>query len=128
MRFESHRTHHSGFVVSSGAIGAGRFSRPLDSILSPDAVDLDAELSHWRRHHRGLLIDRTGLRFGDYEPALKLGLDAYMRGHGRSFSDMEEELRGCYRRVRGVSRLDWDEARIVVAAACERLRLHRRAQ
>lgn len=96
-------------------------------LLSPDAVDLDRELGYWRSQYRHLTA-RGGLRFGDYEPAVKLGLDAYMRGHSRALADIEDELRVCYARVRGVARLDWDEARDVVSAACERVRAHRRAQ
>lgn len=96
-------------------------------LLSPDAIDLDSELGYWRRQYRHLTA-RGGLRFGDYEPAVKLGLDAYMRARGRALHDIEDELRIRYARVRGASRLDWDKARAVVFATCERLRAHRRAQ
>ncbi|MGO1068708.1 hypothetical protein [Lysobacter sp. CA199] len=127
MRFESHHPRRTDAPLSARGFGALGLRHPNDSILSPDALDLDSELSYWRNHYRGL-IDRPGLRFGDYEPAIKLGLDAYMRGHGRSLDEMEDELRACYKRVRALSRLDWDEARRVVAAACERVHRHRHAQ
>lgn len=92
--------------------------------LSPDAVDLDSELSYWRAHYR-LLFGRPGLRFSDYEPAVKLGLDAYVRGRIEGLPEAEDELRDRYRRVHGASRLEWDDARAVVAAACERVQRER---
>jgi hypothetical protein len=93
-----------------------------ESMLSLDVVDLDSEVAYWRSHYRGL-VPRPGLRYSDHEPAIKLGLDAYMRGHGRHIDEMHDELRDRYRRTRGGSRLDWDEARPVVAAAWRRLSL-----
>jgi hypothetical protein len=53
--------------------------------------------------------------------ALKLGLDAYLRGHGQDFDDMADALQLCYVRVRGNSRLDWNEALPVAMAAWTRL-------
>lgn len=90
------------------------------AMQSLDVIDMESELGYWRSHYRGL-SRCDGLRYSDYEPALKLGLDAYMRGHGRSIGDMEQELRDCYRRTRGGSRLDWDQAHSVVQAAWDRL-------
>lgn len=84
------------------------------------AVDLESELAYWRGHYRGL-IDDVNLRYSDHEPAVKLGLDAYVRGHGRPFEEMVEELQVRYLRTRGLARLDWNEARVVVEAAWQRL-------
>lgn len=93
--------------------------------LSPDAVDLDSELSYWRAHYR-LLFGRPGLRFSDYEPAVKLGLDVYVRSQGGDWPAAEDDLlRDRYRRVHGASRLEWDDARAVAAAACERVQRER---
>lgn len=101
------------------AVAGGEPAAPV-SMQSLDVIDMDSELGYWRSHYRGL-THCEGLRYSDHEPALKLGLDAYMRSHGRSIDDMEPELRDCYRRTRGGSRLDWDQARGVVEAAWHRL-------
>ncbi|WP_394537322.1 hypothetical protein PRJ39_14185 [Lysobacter enzymogenes] len=94
------------------------------SPMSPDAVDLDSELSYWRANYR-VLFGRPGLRFSDYEPAVKLGLDAYVRGQVEGGPELEEQLRDRYRRVHGASRLDWNDARAVAVAACERIQRER---
>ncbi|MFK3648590.1 hypothetical protein ACI2IY_09115 [Lysobacter enzymogenes] len=90
--------------------------------IAPDVVDLDSELGYWRGHYRGL-PGGSALRYGDYEPAVKLGLDAYMRARGRRLDDMEHELEICYRRTRGLSRLDWEQARAIVRLAWNHLHL-----
>lgn len=89
--------------------------------MSPDVVDLESELGYWRGQYR-TLPGSTALRYRDYEPAIKLGLDAYVRSRGRELRDMEEELIACYRRTRGVSRLEWEHARVIVQLAWEHLR------
>lgn len=109
--------------VRRAAVIANR-SVPAPTRLSPDAVDLDSELSYWRAHYR-VLFRRPGLRFSDYEPAVKLGLDAYVRARIDDRPPAEEELRDRYRRVHGASRLDWNDARAVAAAACERVQRER---
>lgn len=93
-----------------------------DASLARDRefVDLDSELEYWRRTY-ARQTEHSGLRYGDREPAVKLGLDAYVRSRGRSMDDMEEELHACYERTRGASRLDWEQARAVVEAAWQRV-------
>ncbi|MFK3648660.1 hypothetical protein ACI2IY_09475 [Lysobacter enzymogenes] len=113
-------TPHSPPTARTAAANADR----APSRSSPDALDLDSELSYWRAHYR-LLFGQPGLRFSDYEPAVKLGLDAYMRGQIEDRPQAEHELRDRYRRVHGASRLDWNDARAVAAAACERLQRER---
>lgn len=111
---------HSQPTTRSAAASAQRApTRP-----SPDALDLDSELSYWRAHYR-LLFGQPGLRFSDYEPAVKLGLDAYMRGQIEDRPLADDELRDRYRRVHGASRLEWNDARAVASAACERLQRER---
>ena len=83
-----------------------------------EAVDMEDEIAHWMRHYRNYV---PGFRSEDYLPALKLGLDAYLRGHGQDFDDMADNLQLCYARVRGRSRLDWNEALPVAMAAWTRL-------
>ncbi|QWP75476.1 hypothetical protein J5226_17900 [Lysobacter sp. K5869] len=119
MRLDSPHT----LSTRRAAVIAGR-TTAATTRLSPDAVDLDSELSYWRAHYR-VLFGRPGLRFSDYEPAVKLGLDAYVRAQIEDRPQAEDELRDRYRRVHGASRLDWNDARAVAEAACERLQRER---
>ena len=79
-------------------------------------VDSDAELAYWRVAYRSL-PHCASARWEDVKPALKLGIDACLKAHGRDLTEMLEELELRYRRTNGGSRLEWHKARDVVAAA-----------
>lgn len=111
----------SGDKVHGHSSGHGEHRAPVCP-MAPDVVDMDSELGYWRGHYRGL-PGGSALRYGDYEPAVKLGLDAYMRSNGRALEEMEAELETRYRRTRGGSRLDWEQARTVVRLAWNHLHL-----
>ncbi|SDY65549.1 hypothetical protein SAMN04487939_104279 [Lysobacter sp. yr284] len=97
---------------------------PRESVypMAPEVIDMESELGYWRGHYRGL-PGGSALRYGDYEPAVKLGMDAFMRSRGRGIDEMEDELETCYRRTRGISRLDWQQARAIVRLAWNHLHL-----
>lgn len=83
-------------------------------------IDLDRELAYWRNHYRELAY-RADLRFEDMVPALKLGMDAYVRTRGERFDELADRMAETYARVRGNSRLDWQRALPVAEAAWRRL-------
>lgn len=83
-------------------------------------VDADAELAHWRGQFRELPHCRK-LRWEDVKPALKLGIDACLKANGRDLTEMLDELETRYRRTGKESRLDWQQARDVVAVAWVRI-------
>lgn len=84
-------------------------------------VDFDEQLMHWRDHLFGCPFYRQGLDFDDYGPAFKLGIHVFLRSHGRSFSDVKDQLGESYERTRGASRLDWPDASAAAAAAWQRM-------
>lgn len=84
------------------------------------AVDSDAEIAYWRVRYRELPRCAEA-RWEDIEPALKLGIDACLKAAGRDLLEMLDELEVRYRRTQSGSRLDWVQARDVVAAAWVRV-------
>jgi len=119
-------SQHAGPADADDAAiaAARRIGEMRESVcpMAPDVIDMDSELGYWRGHYRGL-PGGSALRYGDYEPAVKLGMDAFMRSRGRGIDEMEDELETCYRRTRGVSRLDWQQARAIVRLAWNHLHL-----
>ena len=83
-------------------------------------IDSEAELAHWRANFRALPHCQN-MRWDDVKPALKLGIDACLKANGRDLTQMLDELEIRYRRVGETSRLDWQQAREVVAAAWMRI-------
>jgi len=92
-----------------------------ETIEVPSFVDFDGELQFWRAHHRHHAFSRPGLQFADYEPALKLGINVFLDGHGRTFDELREQLVEAYERTRGNSPLDWNEASAAAEAAWRRM-------
>lgn len=84
-------------------------------------IDLDGELDYWREHYRTLPGYVPVWSYNDLAPALKLGIDTFLRQPGRSFDEVAHKLPGSYARLRGLSPVDWNEAEPFAAAAWQRL-------
>lgn len=78
---------------------------------------------YWREAYSRESYYRTGYTYDDYAPAYRTGYEAAGRhlGQNRRFEDMESELRADYERVRGKSRLGWENAKAAVRAAWHRV-------
>lgn len=87
---------------------------------APLVVDVEAEIAHWRARYRDLPQCRH-MRWEDVKPALQLGVDAYLKASGRDVVEMMDELELRYQRTGKDSRLDWSQARDVVAAVWVRI-------
>ncbi|MGH8074054.1 MAG: hypothetical protein ACREO4_08275 [Lysobacter sp.] len=101
------------------------FANDIDSVqdaIQQSFVDLDKELAYWRHAYREHPAFSPNRSYEEYEAALKVGIHAYLDDHARSFEEMRDGLGETYRRTRGDSRLDWDEASSAAAAAWHRMR------
>lgn len=106
-------------VSTPGSSGRGP---SVSGGAAPSYVDFDRELQYWRSHYPESEFCRPGLAYEDYEPALKLGINVFLHGHGSSLEEQDDELSDAYYRTRGNSPLDWNEARPAAAAAWQRMR------
>jgi hypothetical protein len=84
-------------------------------------LDRERELDFWKAHFAQAPFHQPGHAFADYEPALKLAYDAYLKYHGQRFEDVVPQLRDVFLRDHPRSRLDWLQVRSVVQAAWLRL-------
>lgn len=85
-------------------------------------VDFDDELNYWRdSYNSSCPFYRDGMEFPDYEPAIKLGINVFLRSHGRSFDELKEQLAESYARTRGNTPIEWSEASVAAAAAWQRM-------
>lgn len=84
-------------------------------------VDFDDEVGHWRENYASARFYREGLDFRDFEPSVKLGINAFLRSHGRTFNELKAQLADAYDRTRGVTPLDWSEASVAAEAAWNRM-------
>ncbi|AOH35816.2 MAG: hypothetical protein GX761_06530 [Gammaproteobacteria bacterium] len=88
--------------VAAGALIGSRLTEradPRDSVGHFE--DIYTSMSYYER----------GMEWKDYEPAYRLGLESYGSRGGQSFEDVDAALGARWLKVRGESRLDWNQAR-----------------
>jgi hypothetical protein len=83
--------------------------------------DPTVEEQHWRSNFEDEPYYQRGKTFDDYAPAYRIGGEARGRYGDKSFEDVEDDLAMEYRRNRGQSRLEWDDARDATRAAWMRV-------
>ena len=111
-------------AVAGAAVGA--LAGPLGmaagaaagSILGAGAGDSLAEAvnptvyeDYWKDNFLKASYYTAGQEWTDYQPAYKLGYSAYDSNRGRTFDDIEADLKSKWDDTRGESRLTWVDAR-----------------
>lgn len=86
-------------------------------------IDIQAELHHWERQHAHGVFLAPGTPFRHYVPTLKFAYDAYLLSHGCALDQLTASLMERYEQsVPRAQRLDWPQAREVIAGVWQRLR------
>ena len=101
----------------AGAVVGGLVGKGIGEAVDP------SEDTYWRESYSSRPYYRDGYSYDDYEPAYRLGYNAWDTHSDarRDFDDeMDHELRRHYEDRRGRSRLAWDDARHAARDAWER--------
>jgi hypothetical protein len=85
-----------------------------------DKVNPGREDSFWREAFRGERYFTPGLDYEDYAPAYCVGYIGYAQ-YGGCFGDAEKSLSANWERIKGDSRLVWDDAVLAMRAAWDRM-------
>lgn len=88
-------------------------------LSAPPCINPTAEEAYWRDAFRREPYYRTGFTYEDYGPAYRVGYTGPVRRSG-DFEHVEPQLKDDFHRVRGRSRLEWEEAREATRAAWRR--------
>ena len=78
------------------------------------------EDTHWGHAFHGERYFRPGLDYEDYAPAYCVGYTGYAQ-YGGDFDDAERSLCANWVRIKGDSRLSWEEALPAIRAAWDRM-------
>lgn len=89
-------------------------------LAAPPAINPTAEEAYWRQAYRSEPYYRSEFTYDDYGPAYRVGYTGPVRRNG-GFEQLEGELQGDFDRVRGKSRLRWEDAREAIRAAWRRV-------
>jgi hypothetical protein len=97
---------------------AGRTGTTADRDFDPGVHDI-----YWREQHTREPYYRKDFTYDDYAPAYRTGYETAGRylGQGRKFDDLEAELHANYERIKGKSRLAWQDAKEAARAAWHRV-------
>jgi hypothetical protein len=100
--------------------GAGAQSMSAAARGIAEMLDPAGEEAYWRENYATQPYYEAGYTYDDYHPAYRAGWEGRARYEGRSFREVERELRADYERRRGASRLGWDRNREAARAAWDR--------
>ncbi len=107
-----------GTVIGAaiGAIVGGLAGKGVAELVDPTF-----EEDYWRDQFSSRPYALAGASYEQYRPAYRLGIDGYGRYPGRRFDDVEPELSLGWPAARGMSTLEWEQARHASRDAWNRL-------
>ena len=103
----------SGIERRSGA-------EPLGGRGIAEMLDPAGEETYWRENYATQPYYEAGFTYDDYHPGYRIGWEGRARYEGRSFVEVERELKAAYERNARGSRLGWDRNRHAARAAWDR--------
>ncbi len=94
------------------AVGAvvGSVSGGLAGKSAAEAINPTLEHAFWRKEYGNRPYFTVGSPYEDFGPAYQYGWESYASHKGRTFKDVEPQLRREWESRRGQSKLNWDSA------------------
>jgi len=115
----------AGVIVGpvGGAIGAvvGGIIGGLTGSEIAEQLNPSAEEYYWETNYSSRPYVTAGTDYESYRPAYRTGIDAARKFQGRTFDEIEPELRANWGVNRGSSNLQWDQARHASRDAYDRI-------
>jgi hypothetical protein len=106
--------------LTLGAVAGGALGAIAGQRLS-EAIDPRGDLGHFQQVYRTTPYYVDGMTWDDYAPAYRYGLDTYTTHGGQPLEQAAAALAQDWPRMRGASRLSWDQAQAAVAHAWREL-------
>jgi len=104
----------------AGGVGGGYAGNEIAQAIDPDAED-----TYWESNYSSRPYVEKNASYTQYRPAYRYGVTAATRTEGKSFEEVEADLRRGWGHSHGKSHLHWDEAKPAVRDAYDRvLTLH----
>jgi hypothetical protein len=88
-----------------------------------ESIDPTVETAYWRENYKSRPYYESTYTYDDYDPAYQTGYQGYSRyvGTGRTYEQVEPELRQDYERNYGSGRLSWEKAQHATRDAWNRV-------
>ncbi len=107
-----------GTVVGAvvGAVVGGLAGKGVAEVMDPTADD-----AYWQENYGSRSYVKDGESFDDYGPAYRFGSDSYQRADGRTFDQLEPDLKRDWESNKGSSNLTWERAKHASRDSWQRL-------
>jgi hypothetical protein len=102
--------------AAAGAVAGALAGKGIARLADPTA-----EESYWRQNYSSRPYVTSGSSFDEYAPAYRYGVDAYGRHEGRTFDQVEPELKRDWDGAKGTSKLIWESAKHAARDSWQRL-------
>ncbi len=108
----------AGIGAVAGAVGGGFAGKGVAEAINPTV-----EHEYWRREYVGRPYVTPDLTYDEYGPAYQYGWESYSKygPKGKSFDEIEAELRRDWDTRRGSSKLSWERAKDATRDAWRRV-------
>jgi phage tail tape-measure protein len=106
-------------TVVGGAIGAAAGALAGQGVA--EAINPAVEDAYWRDTYSTRDYVEKGQPYSDYGPAYRYGWESRERIDDRSFEEVEDDLGQKWNKVKGESRLGWDQAKHATRDAWHRV-------
>ncbi|MGE4239400.1 glycine zipper domain-containing protein [Ramlibacter sp.] len=110
-----------GMTGPVGAAVGAAVGAVAGAVLGRKAADPVIEDKYWRDNYASRPYAQKDVTFDHYSPAYRAGVESYSRNPGRSWDDVEPELKRDWASTRGTSSLEWDRARPAARDAWDRV-------
>ena len=110
-----------GVTGPVGAVIGAVVGAAAGALMGSRAADPVVEDKYWRENHSTRPYALKDKSYDHYSPAYRVGAESYSSNPGRSFDDVEPELRRNWGSTRGQSSLEWDHARPAARDAWDRV-------
>ena len=104
----------------AGGVGGGYAGNEIAHVIDPEAED-----SYWKGNYSSRPYVAKDADYNQYRPAYRYGVTAATKTEGKTFEDVESDLRKNWGHSHGKSHLAWEDAKPAVRDAYDRvLTLH----
>lgn len=112
-----------GPVGAAIGLAAGAIAGGLAGKGAAEAVNPTVEDAYWRDNYTTQPWVERNRTYADYQPAFRTGYEGYARHGvtGKSYDEVESDLRKDYEKAKGKTELGWDKARAASRAAWQRV-------
>jgi outer membrane lipoprotein SlyB len=112
-----------GPVGAAIGLAAGAVAGGLAGKGAAEAVNPTAEDAYWRDNYSSQPWVERNRTYSDYQPAFRTGYVGYARHGvtGKTYDEVESDLRRDYEKAKGKTELGWDKAKAASRAAWHRV-------